>query len=48
MFITSAISRLPLTEVSRASLPMLGICLVILAIVTYVPSVSLFLPSLLQ
>jgi tripartite ATP-independent transporter DctM subunit len=48
LFITSAISRLPLTEVSRASLPMLGICLVILAIVTYVPSVSLFLPSLLQ
>lgn len=47
LFITSAVSRVSIEEISRAALPMIGICLGVLLIVTYVPAISLFLPSLL-
>lgn len=46
LFIASAISRLSIEEISRAALPMIGICIGVLMIITYVPKVSLFLPSL--
>jgi tripartite ATP-independent transporter DctM subunit len=46
LFVTSAVARLPLEEVSAAALPMIGICLVVLMLVTYVPAISLFLPAL--
>ena len=48
LFIVSAIARSPLESVSRASLPLIGICLVVLALVATVPQLSLFLPSLLH
>lgn len=47
LFITSAISRLSIVRISYAALPMIGICLFVLMLVTYVPQISLFLPGLL-
>lgn len=46
LFITSAISHVRIEDISRRALPMIGICLAVLALVTYVPEVSLYLPSL--
>ncbi|MEJ8570701.1 TRAP transporter large permease [Microbaculum marinum] len=46
LFITSAISHVRIEDISRKALPMIGICLAVLAIVTYVPEIPLFLPSL--
>jgi C4-dicarboxylate transporter DctM subunit len=47
LYVASALSRLGLTEVTKATWPWLLTALVFLAIVTYVPEVSLFLPRLL-
>lgn len=47
LFVSSSISRLPIETISRAALPMLAICIGILMLVTYIPAISLFLPSLL-
>ena len=46
LFIVCAIGRVSLEEVSRAALPMLGICIGVLLLVTYVPDLVLFLPAL--
>lgn len=46
LFIVGAISREPIEKVSRAALPMIGICLLVLALVAFVPAVSLTLPRL--
>jgi tripartite ATP-independent transporter DctM subunit len=46
LFITSAISRVSIDRISYAALPMIAICLFVLMLVTYVPEISLFLPSL--
>jgi len=48
LFIVCAIGRVSLEEVSRAVLPMLGICLIVLLLVTFVPELVLFLPQLLD
>jgi len=48
LFVTSAISKLSIEEVAVASLPLLAICIVVLMLVTYVPALSLFLPSLMR
>ena len=47
LYVASSISRLGLTEVTRASWPWLLTALLFLAIVTYIPMVTLFLPGLL-
>ena len=44
LFIVSATSGEPLIKVIRQALPLIGICLVVLAIVTFVPQFTLFLP----
>ena len=44
LFITSGISGTPLKDVIRETLPPLAVMLVVLAIITYVPDVVLFLP----
>jgi C4-dicarboxylate transporter, DctM subunit len=44
LFIVSAISGVKLEQVSLAALPMIGLCVAILLIVTFVPAVSLTLP----
>lgn len=46
LFVTSAISKVGLEDLSRATLPLLAICGTILMLVTYVPAITLFLPSL--
>jgi C4-dicarboxylate transporter, DctM subunit len=44
LFVTSGIAKLPVTDIIRAAAPWLAVLLVVLAIVTYVPWVSLALP----
>jgi C4-dicarboxylate transporter DctM subunit len=47
LFVTSGVAQLPVTTVIRAALPWLAVLLAALLVVTYVPSVSLVLPSAL-
>lgn len=47
LFVTSAVTGMPVTQVIRAAMPWLMILLSFLVIVTYVPSVSMGLPRLL-
>lgn len=47
LFVTSAVTGMPVTQVIRAATPWLMILLGFLVIVTYVPSVSMGLPRLL-
>jgi tripartite ATP-independent transporter DctM subunit len=46
LFIACAIAKEPIERVSWRMLPMLGLALGVLMLVTYVPDVALFLPSL--
>ncbi len=46
LFVTAGVTGMELTKVIRAALPWLGILLVFLVIITYVPAVSTFLPNL--
>ncbi|PSJ53602.1 TRAP transporter large permease [Kumtagia ephedrae] len=48
LFIVSSIARSPLQAVTRASLPMLGLCLLVLALVAAVPGISLWIPGLFK
>lgn len=48
LFIVSSIARSPLQAVTRAALPMLGLCLIVLALVAAVPGVSLWIPGLFR
>ncbi|WP_003542536.1 TRAP transporter large permease [Desulfotomaculum nigrificans] len=47
LYITSSIGRISLVQISKAVMPFLIVNLIILALVTYVPPLTLFLPSLL-
>ena len=47
LFVTSGITGMPMTSVIRAALPWLSVLLTFLAIVTYVPQLSLWLPKVL-
>ncbi|RJE84136.1 TRAP transporter large permease [Paracoccus onubensis] len=47
LYVGSAISRLGLTQVSKAVLPWLMTALVFLMLITYIPEITLFLPRLL-
>ncbi len=44
LFITSAISGEPVTKVIREALPLVGICLLILALIALIPPLTLFIP----
>ncbi len=46
LFITSAISHVRIEEISRRALPMIGICIGVLLLITYVPEIPLYLPSI--
>lgn len=46
LFITSAISHVRIEDITRRVLPMLGICIGVLMLTTYVPKIPLYLPSL--
>ncbi len=47
LFVASHLARMGLTEVSIATLPWVGVMLLYLALITYVPEISLWLPNLL-
>jgi C4-dicarboxylate transporter DctM subunit len=47
LYVASSITRLGITELTVAVLPWLGTMLVFLAMVTYIPEISLWLPRLL-
>nr|WP_323782672.1 TRAP transporter large permease [Amylibacter sp.] len=47
LFITSAISGEPVTKVIREAIPLVGICIAVLAMIALVPFLSLFLPKML-
>jgi tripartite ATP-independent transporter DctM subunit len=46
LFVGAAIAKLPIETVTRALLPFFGALLLVLALVTYVPALSLWLPNL--
>ncbi len=46
LFIASAIGRTSIEDIGRASLPMLGVALIVLMLVSFIPALSMFLPSL--
>ncbi len=45
LFVTSAVAGMPLGQVVRAALPWLGILLLFLVVITYIPWVSTALPN---
>ena len=48
LFIVSSIARSPLQAVTRAALPMLGLCIIVLFLVAAVPGVSLWIPGMFK
>ncbi len=48
LFVTASITNMPLVRVLKAAIPWMSILLVFLAIVTYVPALSTWLPNLLM
>lgn len=47
LFVASAITKLPVTQVIRATMPWLSIMLCFLVLITYIPGISLWLPDYL-
>jgi C4-dicarboxylate transporter DctM subunit len=47
LYVASGISKLGLTETTKACLPWILVMMVYLAVITYVPSITLWLPNLL-
>ena len=48
LFVTSGITGMPLMAVVRAAMPWLSLLLIFLIVITYVPTISTFLPDLLM
>lgn len=48
LFLGSAISGVSIERITKASLPFFGVMILVLALVTYVPSVCMFVPQLLM
>lgn len=48
LFVTSAIGKISIAEASKAVLPFLLASLLVLALVSFIPAISMFLPSLLS
>lgn len=46
LFVASSIGKIPMERIAKAGVPFLLVSLLVLLLVTYVPGVSLFLPSL--
>jgi tripartite ATP-independent transporter DctM subunit len=47
LFVASSISRVPLVPLTRAVLPFLAVSFAVLMLVSYVPQITLWLPSLM-
>ncbi|MGB3289709.1 MAG: TRAP transporter large permease [Burkholderiaceae bacterium] len=48
LFVIANISKTPLLEVTRGTVPIVLVMLVLLGLITYIPSISLWLPQLLM
>jgi C4-dicarboxylate transporter DctM subunit len=48
LFIVCGISKVSLEDVSRAALPMIGICIFVLMLVTYFPELVLTIPNMFE
>ncbi len=48
LFVTSGVAGMPMLDVVKAALPWLGILFIFLIMVTYIPSISTFLPTLMM
>jgi C4-dicarboxylate transporter DctM subunit len=48
LFITSSIAKVPITAVIKESFPFMMVLLIVLALVTFVPAISTFIPNLLM
>lgn len=47
LFVSSAITKMPVEKVIKATLPWLVIMLLFLILITYVPDISLWLPNVI-
>lgn len=47
LFVASSVAKISMVKAVKAIIPFLIVCLIVLAIVTYVPAVSLYLPNLI-
>jgi TRAP-type C4-dicarboxylate transport system permease large subunit len=48
LFVGAAVAKLPMEQVVKALLPFFGALLLVLAAVTYIPALSLWLPAVLE
>ena len=48
LFVASAVSGMKVEEIARAVMPMVVLMILLLMVITYVPALSLFLPSLMM
>lgn len=48
LFVSSGVANLKLENIAKAVLPMLGLMIILLLVITYIPSVVLWLPQLLN
>ncbi|QPH54540.1 TRAP transporter large permease [Pontivivens ytuae] len=48
LFVTSGVARMPMMGVVKAALPFLGVLFIFLIMVTYIPALSTFLPTLVM
>ncbi|MCB1972140.1 MAG: TRAP transporter large permease subunit, partial [Geminicoccaceae bacterium] len=48
LFVTSGVAGMPLMRVVRAAMPWLGILFIFLILVTYVPIISTWLPTVMM
>ena len=46
LFIVSGITKVPLQEIIKETLPLIGVLIVVLFLITYIPGIVLFLPEL--
>jgi C4-dicarboxylate transporter DctM subunit len=48
LFVTSGVAGMPMMDVVRAALPFLGVLFVFLIMVTYIPIISTWLPTMIM
>ena len=48
LFVTAGVAQMSVTQVVRAAIPFVGIMLMVLILITYVPILSTWLPTLLM
>ncbi len=47
LYVACGISKISLEKISRSILPFLGVSILALLLITYIPSIAMFLPKLL-